>query len=356
MPLSERVEKLEQEVYLSIPCVITSREGDEKEMPELSTKEECVKVCTNRSTSKCHWNGKKFQDHEPTACLVFDSTGKKIVKDKTKTLQQCRNKCDRYHLVKNNKQRLCQFGAYVFHESTWGEFIEDRLESHNVTVENRLESLDEATKEHLALVTSAKEAIEEATPKIERLWNDKAVRDNYNLLMDHRLAQDKNDEKTFCEKDADRGVAVFPAIEVEGEPDELFCVDKNREIMIQSFCEFVPKLDELFERKQFDERWGGKNVLAKNLLQRTEILRAARMRRWFGEHPARGNSPICNVARWENDPGKRVLRNQGNFESERGASQWDGRTFDFFEGIVEGRGRYEGAQRSGGQAENLLQS
>ena len=88
--------------------------------------------------------------------------------------------------------------------------------------------------------------------KLRRMWANEDVRQNYEK---RRLDEDVQVGKSSCVKDRKEGVVVFPAVTLDEEVDDKTCINKNRDKLIEAFCNFRNDFDDVLT-----ELWTPSNI------------------------------------------------------------------------------------------------
>merc|ERR1711871_158680 len=101
-----------------------------------------------------------------------------------------------------------------------------------------------------------KEKVNDVAYTSQRLWQTEETRLLYDALMDKRKAVDNQEEKKVCEKEREDGTVIFPAMEIQIETEKIedtTCISKNRDELLNSFCSFTSRLDELFKNVRIEK-------------------------------------------------------------------------------------------------------
>eukprot|EP00944_MAST-04C_sp_MAST-4C-sp1_P003074 g3074.t1 len=79
--------------------------------------------------------------------------------------------------------------------------------------------------------------------KLKRMWAEEDIRIKYYKLRKHREKADRKANQDFCAREKDERITVFSAVPLKTEVDHLSCINRNRDELIQAFCNFRQDFD-----------------------------------------------------------------------------------------------------------------
>eukprot|EP00942_MAST-04A_sp_MAST-4A-sp1_P015099 g15099.t1 len=121
----------------------------------------------------------------------------------------------------------------------------DSLHSQSREVIHSLDLSHKATGEILTVVNASKTKADEVhaaasgqLAKLRRTWASEDVRIKYEKLLAARGKIDAEANKNDCITEKAKGISIFPAVVLDEEVDDKSCINRNRDELVEAFCNF----------------------------------------------------------------------------------------------------------------------
>ena len=119
--------------------------------------------------------------------------------------------------------------------------VEQTAETSHNTMDQVVKSLDKVT----AKVDETKDISEGLLSPLRRAWQTQKIRKDYHDSIKDNIGQNTRKRRRACEKEYNFGMTVVNAVELTGEVDVTKCMLRNRDEMIEEFCNFKEHIDEM---------------------------------------------------------------------------------------------------------------
>ena len=124
----------------------------------------------------------------------------------------------------------------------------------------RLDKAHVQTKSIIKLVETSKSKADEVEAmaagqiaKLRRSWANEDVRTKYEALRLQRVLKESKMETQNCNTDQKNHIVIFPAIALQEEVDEKTCINKNRDEVIEAFCNFRGEFDKVLKNRNLKD-------------------------------------------------------------------------------------------------------
>merc|ERR1711871_747108 len=126
---------------------------------------------------------------------------------------------------------------------------------------NRLDKAHAQTKQVINTLDEAKIMANGQLAKLRRMWANEDARQKYEK---RNLLPIQKREQSRC-KVENGGVTVFSAVALDEEVDDVTCINKNRDKLVQAFCNFRKRFDVVLQQSGLkDGKYYWQNICCKS--------------------------------------------------------------------------------------------
>ena len=83
--------------------------------------------------------------------------------------------------------------------------------------------------------------------KLKRMWAEEDTRIKYNKFREERQAAERDSNIKYCKAERENHVSLFSAVSMKEELDDTSCINRNRDELIQAFCNFRKSFDTVLQ-------------------------------------------------------------------------------------------------------------